>query len=1273
MVHGYYDVIRQAARTVPGAPFAPTIDPSGASEGEECLVSSDIIQGCAWSRAHHVFTAEAAMRFQTGVQAIIGADVSTLQKSSTWKSWVSARDRSLEACLSAAQQVLQSVGSATPTTISTPVGAVAATADALRGEAIRLGSSWVVSKRYPILVHVWKNPVCARTFANGWGRIWQLLFEHHISCLHAPFSATYNIGGTFVTSILLPPIHAAPFAPSEALCPVIYQSIQRLLGCLHGGVSTTDLSGRVGLEAVHPEALLVYPAADGLLYLMNLAQFELPICIFSALFAGSSLLTLRVPLLLSYVRSRTREQGAASDVAPSALETHVTGVVFPLVATSLLAATQRKGMEDASEGAHELDGDCCDGAAGSSGSPLRDQSSLLRSAFHSHGLNMRLLYHFAGYAAESPASLALLRLIKTEMVGRVLKHLAWMEIALGESVNGTRGRKPPSNAAAEYSSRVPTPLVNTAGKMDVLNRLAMLCVSANNEFLELHVLPVLRTKFSAPPTYTIRWGDVDLGAALKPMCRFYGAAISLESGRIEEVTLIAASRVSHMLCPHVYEEMLRRNESGAERGVKDLWARADTFVDCSRTMHEEMLIRAMKAAVVTNQCRDLWRRVQAAPYSVGDEASVPTSCLSPAAMLVLSGFVGEGLLPTLETQVVWDCHEKIMSQHRMAALDKWKESLQCSGDVGGDAALTTCGDKNAIVAELLVCSRRLLELAMLNDVAKHKAPQKDTFSAIAGCVAPPWVDLPYMVEFSLVIPWVLSLIHRNALPPDTVRVCIKDPMRMMFQRLIRCGRKRSAAWLLLQLTSTIAAFGSVPVQRLVVVRQCALLSYKFHRLVYGPGNPTVSNCRYVLYLLLLVARPRVPRVLFSNLSKIQKASMNWTGKQLDEFSMQYGVVRTIRATHKFLWPNSTAGCGTMLKEDMEAVERRWAVQTLQRMGRGFILRRQAPARWVPTTDSDAHSRFIIGAVSKLTKKATAGKGKLNGRSDSQQPKPRVGSLRPQPSEEPKKAKFQPESAMPRSGEPQQATTQPKLAKPEELQQPASHPESLKPEGPQHAAPQAETAKPQPESGKPEEPQPRSAKPEGPQQAEPQSESAKPEEPQHAAPQAETAKPQQTEPQQAEPQPESAKPEEPQQAEPHPESAKPEEPKQAEPQRDQQEPVCVSMKVEEESQQGHEAHADPTDSRSPFRVSDAAFSAAKDDCERLFLLCDRDGDGEVTLEECADCLSAGSPSGDPKHPSHASPIPRDQLRSVLQLLHRKKSALQLEDFRMLMNKLGLSFV
>ena len=385
-----------------------------------------------------------------------------------------------------------------------------------------------------VMVHVWRDPRSARNFVNLWSRVWQAIFEHRIVGIHCPFSAMFCIQGEYVSVTALPPVTMAGVHASGKVDGFLSYMITRLAVALALPTENLSLSLLAGVDGRHYvasiESLLVGSAFisgfEGLI-----ARTELVLC---AAFAPQAQQQNEKPEEGALVEKQSSNRGSfgasgvvdrkgssnrsSIDLGTPLLQLDSSSSLLPGAAPlTIVPMIPMAYLKDRAVPA--LVDELINTMARRNQRQRQDITTLisghaLRNCFHKHGVNMSLLYYVTKQVGVHAASRAggqgveeLLRWMRTEMVGRVLKELI----------------------RQDFATRVKT----KADRLMTLGILQKLLWEHNQQFWEGNVLEGVRYKYSAPKDFTFAMQTVSFSGALLIVTTKLGAVITARQSPLE--------------------------------------------------------------------------------------------------------------------------------------------------------------------------------------------------------------------------------------------------------------------------------------------------------------------------------------------------------------------------------------------------------------------------------------------------------------------------------------------------------------------------------------------------------------------------------------------------------------------------------------------------------------------------------------------------------------------------------------------------------------------
>jgi hypothetical protein len=393
-----------------------------------------------------------------------------------------------------------------------------------------------------VMVRLWLDPRSARNFVHLWSRVWQTLFEHRIVGIYCPFTAMFCIQGEYITVTALPPVRMEGRGPHD------YRTwLPKLDGIAL--YMATRLNVALCAPSQDEIALSLLPGADGRLYVASIEPLLVGSCHisgFDGLIARTEMViqaafaevapTIQPPSKQVKTHAGTPVHSVPHGSQATLLSTHssdpfpsspliscessrggfqtVVAQVSPTVFLKdhAIPALIRELMSDFATRSSEERKNMCKHVSG----------HVLRDMFHRHGVNMSLLYYVfrqigtlsSGHDITSNGLDDVMRLLRTEMVGRLLKRLVRQDFALRVKLKSDR--------------------------LETLRILKQLLETQNAVFWA-NVNEGLREKFSAPRDFHIALTTVSLSAALTMVVEKVGCVMETKNSTVASVAVLASA------------------------------------------------------------------------------------------------------------------------------------------------------------------------------------------------------------------------------------------------------------------------------------------------------------------------------------------------------------------------------------------------------------------------------------------------------------------------------------------------------------------------------------------------------------------------------------------------------------------------------------------------------------------------------------------------------------------------------------------------------------
>lgn len=464
--------------------------------GEEDRVCHDIVKCC--SLLETKWDAVAVAKYNGAAQSILQLPLDVLRRPETWHTWwsgVMANSKDFEGL--AVRLYAENITNKVAGYDTDPL--------------LPVGKSRL-HERTTTMFHVWENPEAARNYVQGWNRVWQVILEHRIEGIFAPFSVMFCIEGMYISATALPPLLVKTQAPLVLPGPSAPTSLL--------GYMAEQLMSGLHVPA-DVEGLVLGHGIDGRYYVVSLKE----------------VLTHKLPPpFQTYIVRTEALTRCMRDGALSQSSRYVMRTLVPKVVEEASKAVLKRRQDDRAISDLVRDG-------------------LLKNIMHSHGVNLALLHHVALCAhhrlleTQDSAFKVVIDVAFTEMVGRTLKMLIRNDIVY----QSREGRDTPPD------------------RLDVVNRIANLITSKDVPFWNDLLVPAMRVKYNAPDTFDLTHLQVHLSTTLRIASGRIGVEYNAEAGRFDRFVATSGSWVVACKAPDYLASEMPRTPDQIKDCVMTLW------------------------------------------------------------------------------------------------------------------------------------------------------------------------------------------------------------------------------------------------------------------------------------------------------------------------------------------------------------------------------------------------------------------------------------------------------------------------------------------------------------------------------------------------------------------------------------------------------------------------------------------------------------------------------------------------------------------------------
>ena len=804
-----------------------------------------------------------------------------------------------------------------------PVRSFASTNDVF----IRVGLNSYFDPERLVMVHIWANSRAARTFIQRWRRLAQICFEHRLEMFHVPISVVNCIDGTFVSVTPIPPLCDPSLAPplknvgatkkgkkgsdggssdedSLAACMV-----RQLVAALRGD----------GEEDFRHEGITLHPGVDGRFYIMDLLRG------ISKMFDQRKYKTCvpREELLSSRILA---DKADAVSIDEYARTDAISATVDDLFA---LIGGHQSAVESSAVNTRPI--------TTSNGDPPTSVDELMKGravslAMHKHGLNISMLGEVLefvnaknqsdGEPADAKKTYQLIAsTIITEMIGRTLKYLVRLDCLYGAAGGKDRGLIKNSN--------------NSKRRLDVINRIARSVMGKDADFLDNHLMPIVRTKFDLHQHIVFSWADAHGGSILRMFTRHLGCEFGGPHGNFFRFVPVASQEIVTISCPPALRNILKDNKKGAAMCVDEAWKLADATSNCA-PLHQAFLLRAAAISVMADSSCD---RIPTVKGAKRKSDSVDESLLDGSGavyQLLFFSIVFEHLASTNRdwsalTQFVNDLKQHVAdaTEHRIAVT-----RLPFGATIA--------------IPEVTFLSMKLLHAAATADKVRgdhqhHIIDISWPQEAIKIFLDQQQIVLPYSAQHGQALRDVESLIP--IVGEETLYSFLTDTVAPVMDAMIRGGRPLNAARYGVRVTSQLINVRLA--EGCGASAKLAATTYDLHVKAYGNEDARTALALYLMVMLTLSAAEASNATTMNTVANLRKIigkaqSLDLIGQSmLYRSSSVFLVLQKAVAALEFVEDTATASRVGLHVGKLSRYHS--LVSTIQRCGRGYMVRRRRAA------------------------------------------------------------------------------------------------------------------------------------------------------------------------------------------------------------------------------------------------------------------------------------------------------------------------------------------
>jgi hypothetical protein len=554
-------------------------------------------------------------------QSFLENDLLALSKPAAWQQWSDIRSRFLDDSAHVASEVFTlacsdetvvlvtpcnpSLGGSNRNSPSTPFRRsprpeYEAKIAEIQSKYIRIREgSWLHYDR-ALLVHVWRNATAANRFAQCWQRCWQVLFEHRVKGIHVPVSVLYCMQGILISATAMPPVYVDRVPPLAGIFRPFMNAELDLNNRSHRTPRPDPPKGNllqhmigqlfISLHITGDEAVL-REYGDCNLYAGVDGRWYLleigPILAHSTpLLRGSR--RIGCPAVRHEIlRQMCLENSGHADYSYRGVHRYIVHVAIPKAVGNAVRLLPL-GIPDS-----------------------RKPETLIRDGFlpmmlHDHGVNIAYMYHVYEYCIRQAAQRSNLdqddpddgrpsprkaRRPKSANPQQEMMEFFQLLARTAQMEMLSRAVKHLLRLDCMCGFATADMKTSTVVRVDMVNRVARMCASRDMDFLLGHVLPMMREKFRCPDSFMVNWEVIPIGSLLKVISVTSGCEYGVTEGRFHAFAPFASKKFSLMAPLVVIDAMISNDEQRVHAEIGKLWSDANKVLSKAPNVDQQALLQ----------------------------------------------------------------------------------------------------------------------------------------------------------------------------------------------------------------------------------------------------------------------------------------------------------------------------------------------------------------------------------------------------------------------------------------------------------------------------------------------------------------------------------------------------------------------------------------------------------------------------------------------------------------------------------------------------------